>query len=641
MDKQSFLKSVSAFKSATAESLEKLASVATVEEHASGRVIIPFGGRIEFLGLVVEGEAEVRRAPAEQDAPVVGRIGPGEMMGEISLLTGEPAVAEVRAAGRCRVLTLPQKDVSEFLARNPAALQELARVLTTRLKAGPGTDETAADARKSATDPYALKAPTAGVSKVLVFNCQPASLKYKYIEFGGDAEVGGYVGPIGAAEADHKIAVKGKCIEEKATAPTHEAAIDIAIQALTDPGTGPIKDWKDVTVIGHRVVHGGDRYASATVVDGEVIDAIRDLSPLAPMHNPVNLAGIEHCAKKAPSVAQVAVFDTAFHQKMPAHAYTYAIPVEFTEKDRIRRYGFHGPSHKYVAYQAAAALKAPFHNLKLITIHMGNGTSISAIDHGRSIDTSMGFTPMEGLVMSTRAGDLDTGAVFHLMRKKGISAADMEAILNRDSGFKGVSGISADMIEILKAADGGNQRALLAVRMYCYRVKKYIGAYFAALEGLDALVFTGGIGENAAEIRTRVCQGLGGLGIALDESRNIAPVFDSNGVALLSDEDAAVKVFAIRTDEERMIAREALRAVGRSEINQGLQGKKDRPIPIGVSAHHVHLSTAHVEALFGKGRKLTFKSPLSQPGQFACVEQLTLIGPKGTIERVRVLGPER
>ena len=641
MDTITFLKSVAAFKGATGDSLKALAAGASMHDFASGAIIIPHGSRIEFVGLVVEGEAEVRSGPSAQDAPVIGRIGSAELMGEMSLLTGEPTIAEVRAVGRCRVLELPQFGMTLFMAANPSVLQALAKVLTARLTAHAAGEVARADARNSADDPYALKAPTAGVSRVLVFNCQPHSVKYAYIEFGGSAEREGVVTLAAGGDAVHRACAGGAETEAKVAAPTHEAAVALILASIADPKGGVVKDLKELTVVGHRVVHGGDRYVSATVITPEVVEAIAALAPLAPMHNPINLKGIDATRAAMPAVPQVAVFDTSFHQKMPAHAYTYAIPREFLENDHVRRYGFHGPSHKYVAYQAAAALKAPFHNLKLITIHMGNGASACAIDHGRAIDTSMGFTPMEGLAMATRAGDLDTGAVFHLMRAKGLSPAVMEEILNRDSGMKGISGTSADMKGLLAAAGAGDQRALLAVRIYCYRVKKYIGAYFAALEGLDALVFTGGIGENSAEIRARVCQGLDALGISLDEGRNAAPAFDRDGVALLSDDDAAVKIMAIRTDEERMIARDALRAVGRSELSQALQGKKDKPIPVGVSAHHIHLSTADVETLWGKGHRLTFKSPLSQPGQFACVEQCTLIGPKGSIERVRVLGPER
>jgi acetate kinase len=339
-----------------------------------------------------------------------------------------------------------------------------------------------------------------------------------------------------------------------------------------------------------------------------------------------------------PDVPQVAVFDTAFHQTMPAYVYRYALPEELYEDDGIRRFGFHGPSHQYVGLMAATYLKQRFSRLKMITCHLGEGASVCAIDHGRSIDTSMGLTPLEGLVMVTRCGDIDPSIVTYLMRK-GLSADEIDHLLYRESGMKGLSGLSGDTREIPDAANAGDPKAMLAADAFTYRLRKYIGAYHAALGGLDVLVFTGGIGENAAGVRSMACQDLWGLGILIDAVKNRA-VEGVEGVADISHPDSKVKVLVIRSDASRMIARETIRTLGYEAIQQQLQASQI-PIPIGVSAHHVHLSQDHVEKLFGPGHELTSKVPLSQPGQFACEEQVRLIGSRGSVERVRVLGPAR
>jgi acetate kinase len=387
-------------------------------------------------------------------------------------------------------------------------------------------------------------------------------------------------------------------------------------------------------------VHGGEGFSEATVITDEALTQIEALNPLAPLHNPVNVAGIREMRRLFAAVPHVAVFDTSFHHTLPAYAYLYGLPYELYEKKAVRRYGFHGTSHSYVTLRAAQFLGRRPNELEIVSCHLGNGSSLCAVDHGRSVDTTMGFTPAEGLIMGTRCGDVDAGILAFLERTEGMSATKSEELLNKKSGLLGLSGISSDMREILKAADTGQPRALLALKAYCYRVRKYIGAYVAAMGGLDAIVFTGGVGQGSAMVRALALQGLDCMGIKLDEQRNR----DARGfeeICRISADDSKITVLIVPTDEERMMAREALRALSRSYLTRVLEAQKQESFLVEVSAHHIHLTQEHVEALFGKGHQLTKHADLSQPGQYACKEQLTIVGPKGRIERVRVLGPTR
>lgn len=389
-----------------------------------------------------------------------------------------------------------------------------------------------------------------------------------------------------------------------------------------------------VDAVGHRVVHGGERFVRPTLIDDAVVQAIEELTPLAPLHNPANHAGILAARLALPDVPHVAVFDTAFHTTLPARARHYAI--DPTVLPDARRYGFHGTSHGYVARTAAAALDAPLETLRIITCHLGNGASICAIENGRSVETSMGMTPLEGLVMGTRSGDLDPGLVLQLLRE-GRDVDAVDTLLNRKSGLAGVSGTSGDMRDIETRAAEGDERCRLALKLFAHRLRKYIGAYAAAMGGVDAIVFTAGIGENSPGIRHRVAQRLDFLGARLDEDLNRdakvgrdTPVFD------ISDPTARVKLLVVATDEARAIAEHTAAIAEKADVVA-----ETRTIPIAVSARHIHLTQEAVEALFGPGHQLTPRNELSQPGQFACEETLTVVGPKRSLERVRVLGPTR
>jgi acetate kinase len=350
--------------------------------------------------------------------------------------------------------------------------------------------------------------------------------------------------------------------------------------------------------------------------------------------------GIREARRTFPAVPHVAVFDTAFHATLPSHVFLYGLPRELYEKHSIRRYGFHGSSHGYVALAAAQFLKRRPRGLKIVSCHLGNGASACAIDHGRSVDTSMGFTPGEGLIMGTRCGDVDAGVLAFLARTEGATQAELDELLNQKSGLLGLSGISNDMREVEKAAGNGDARALTALKAFCYRIRKYIGSYVAAMGGLDVLIFTAGIGQGSAGVRAAAVQGLRCMGIHLDEARN-RDARDGKSIARISTDDSPVTVLVVPTDEERMIARETLRTLSRNYLVRASAACQKEPILIEVSAHHIHLAQDHVEALFGPGHQLTRHSDLSQPGQYACKEQLTIVGPKGRIERVRVLGPTR
>ncbi len=389
---------------------------------------------------------------------------------------------------------------------------------------------------------------------ILVINAGSSSLKYQLLNPAtGDLLAKGLCERIGIdGKFTYKPQVDGK---EKLDAvdvamPTHSEAIATVLNALVDAKNGVIASMKEIDAVGHRVVHGGEKFAESVLITDEVMQAIEECNPLAPLHNPANIIGIKACQKLMPGVPMVAVFDTAFHQTMPPVAYTYALPYEYYEKDKVRRYGFHGTSHKYVARRAAAMLNKPIESLKLISCHLGNGSSVTAIDGGKSVDTSMGFTPLAGLPMGTRSGDLDAGILEYLMNKYNMNIGEMLTILNKKSGVQGVSGVSSDFRDLTAAGENGNARAALAVDMFNYGVKKLIGAYAAAMGGVDAVIFTAGVGENSADQRLAIASGLEFMGLKMDENANKC----RGEERVISAADSKVKVLLIPTNEELMIA---------------------------------------------------------------------------------------
>ena len=392
--------------------------------------------------------------------------------------------------------------------------------------------------------------------KVLVINAGSSSLKYQLLDTDNQEVLAkGLCERIGIdGKFTYKAPGKETIDAADVAMPTHSEAIQAVLNALVDEKNGVISSMKEIEAVGHRVVHGGETFACSVKIDEKVMAALEECIPLAPLHNPANITGIKACeAVMGKDVPQVGVFDTAFHQTMPAKAYTYALPYEYYEQDKVRRYGFHGTSHKYVAHKAAEYLEEPIERLKLITCHLGNGSSIAAVDQGKVVDTSMGMTPLAGLMMGTRCGDLDPSVVNYLKYTLNITGHELDEILNKKSGLLGISGVSSDKRDVEEAAAAGNKRAQLASDMLNYQIKKTVGAYIAAMGGVDAIIFTGGIGEHDAIARAKVCHHMDWLGIRIDTEKNKHPVGD---VCEITAWGAKVRTLVIATDEELMIARD-------------------------------------------------------------------------------------
>ena len=397
--------------------------------------------------------------------------------------------------------------------------------------------------------------------KVLVINAGSSSLKYQLMDTDTRTVLAkGLCERIGIdGRLTHKVPAKDLKLEFEIAMPTHAEAIQSVLDALTYAEHGVIRNMSEIDAVGHRVVHGGEKFAASARIDADVMAALEECIPLAPLHNPANITGIKACQAVMPSTPMVAVFDTAFHQTMPARSYIYALPYEYYEKDKVRRYGFHGTSHRYVSARAAALLGKPIEELKIITCHLGNGSSVSAIDGGRSVDTSMGFTPLAGVPMGTRSGDLDAGILEYLMNKYGMDIKEMLNVLNKKSGVLGISGVSSDFRDLEEAAKAGNDRAQLALDSFQYSVKKLVGAYAAAMGGVDAIVFTAGVGENDAVTRMAIASGLEFMGVKMDAEANNTRGHE----AVVSAADSKVKVLLIPTDEELMIAMDTAEIVGK------------------------------------------------------------------------------
>jgi len=388
--------------------------------------------------------------------------------------------------------------------------------------------------------------------KVLVLNCGSSSIKYQFIDTSLSIVLAkGMVERIGMSSAvlthqpydKDKIRIVGEILD-------HTIAIEYVIAVLLSPNHGVIKDKSEIDAVGHRVVHGGETFSGSVLINDEVMKALKDNIELAPLHNPPNIKGIQAAKALLKDVPQVGVFDTSFHVGMHSRAYLYGIPYELYKKYKIRRYGFHGTSHRYVSQRAASIIGKPIEELKIVTAHLGNGCSMAAVNHGKSVDTTMGFTPLEGLLMGTRSGDMDPSVILYIMAKEGLSLSEANTLLNKHSGLIGISGESSDMREIEQALSEGNKKAKMAFDVFTYRVKKYVGAYAAAMGGIDALVFTGGIGENSTLVRKEVCSDMEFLGIDFDDELNN----NVKGEATITKPNSKVKVFRIPTNEELVIA---------------------------------------------------------------------------------------
>lgn len=471
--------------------------------------------------------------------------------------------------------------------------------------------------------------------KILVFNAGSSSLKFGVFDMSAENSR--------VFKGEFERFQDGKCLfhyriggeqgeekERNESIATVEDAIIRVPQILREFG------YHDFDTVGHRVAHGGERFHDATLIDDGVLKYIESCTPLAPLHNPANLKAVTISHNLWPDVPQIAVFDTAFHHTIPDRAYTYAVPKEWRDKG-LRRYGFHGTSHKYVGLRVARELNKPVRDLQIISCHLGNGASICAINRGFSIDTSMGMTPLEGLVMGTRSGDVDPGMFTYLARELGLTVEEIEKQLYANSGLKALAG-SHDLREVEQKAASGDADAQLAINVYAYRVRKYIGAYAAAMGGVDVIAFTGGIGENSASMRRRVCDKFGFLGLYLDDGRNRAIKLKGFEAPQIQGLDSRVKVIVTQTCEQLMIAQETQYLLSTQQRDTQ---KRVWQVPVAVSARHVHVSQDAVEALFGKGHQLQKMRDLSQPEGWAAEETVEIVGVKGSFKNVRVLGPTR
>ncbi|HEX8961734.1 MAG TPA: acetate/propionate family kinase [Rhodocyclaceae bacterium] len=622
--------------------IAEIAALSTLRTFEGNEAIVECGEEGRFIGVLVSGHAEISVADQTGGRVVINQIAAGEVFGEMSVLTGDRTVADVIAGNRCFVLLIPQDTVSSRILVNPRAITYLAKLLADRTRAQ-AVDLTSsqlhAHAVAQSEDPYALSLKTEVPGRILALNFGLSQIHFGVYDTQDDRrDVHGVIDASGTA-AHIAIEAGGRTFRrERPLFPAAEffQVLFESMQLLDD---GFLFTPFEVVAVGHRVVHGGAKFSSSAIITPQVIADIEALSAFAPLHNPHNVEGIRAAMAFFPDVPHVAVFDTAFHHSLPPYAYLYGLPYDYYKKEGIRRYGFHGTSHRYVSLRAAEMLKRPLGELEIISCHLGVGASVCAIDHGRSVDTTMGMTPSDGLIMPSRSGSVDPAVMIHLAEHYRMDPEALGKLINAESGLKGISGISADIHEIEAAAEEGHHRALLAHKAFCYQVRKSIGAYVAAMGGVDVLAFTGDIGESSPLVRSLACQGLAYMGIKLDDGKNAA--VGARTDAVISTDDSPVKILVVANNDERLLAWEALRAIERNRITLAIKGQAEAPIPIEVSAHHVHLCQADVERLFGPGHQLTPEHELSQPGQFACAEKVDLIGPKGRIANVRVLGPTR
>ena len=638
MEHLSMLSGNPLFANFSQDELEEVVADSDMRSYRPGERVIRAGEPGTFFGVALEGSlrAEAQRPDGERE--VLGEIAAGDYFGEISLVSGGATTADVVAATRCKVLQIPHQVMSQALSRHPQAFQDMAKTITERLtRATPPATPPAAGPEPCAG--RAAEAPEAS-ARILVVHCEDQSLEYHYYDTDNEMNnVRGILGGVGSALATHT----SRAMRSEETVSVGETLADAAqsvVERLTSGDAAPVGDPAQITAVAHRVPHGGETYSRPVVVDDDVVNEIASAADLVCPANRSSLAGIEAFRRLLPDTPHVAVFDTAFFAALLPRAFMYPVPYDWYERHGVRRYGRDGLAHQQAALLAAAHLQQPVRGLGLVTCHIGPSSSVCAIREGRAIDVSAGLTALEGLPGATTSGDVDAGLVTHLAAVSGGDVQDVARALAEESGLLGISGVSGDLAELVQAADAGNERAELALDVLCYRLTKYFGAYWALLGDVDAVVFTGSAGAALPALRARVCRGLRRIGVELDDDLNQSPRPDTRGVSDVSFPGSSVRILIVPTDEPRMMAGAAAEAVGRGQVSAAILAKR-RPIPLGISAHHVHLSQEHVEALFGPGHELTFRAPLSQPGQFACEEAVDLVSQKGKVARVRVLGPAR
>lgn len=638
MDVVQLLSNHELFVGFTPEDLTAICAASEIRRFEPTEAIIRAGQPGRFLGVILEGRAEAVRIGEDGQEDRVGELTAHDYFGEMSLISGEPTTADVRAVTRCRTLLIPHEVMSASLSTHPQALHHLGRTVAERLRSIWATQEAGERAEPtpaSAGAPPERISASAAAARVLVVESHPTAVRYSYFDVERELENReGVVEHIGEPRARHTVRkLRGKTMTTAQG--TRKAAVETILDGLMEPG-GPVERIEDLSVIAHRVRHGGERFGEPMMVDDVLLAAIRQELSVGSEEAQANLELIEVCRELAPGVQQVAVFETAFFQTVPAHAYIYALPYELYRDRGLRRYGSHGVAHRQAALLAAAHLQRPLEDLRVVSCVLGSEPSVCAVSNGRAVDV----TARGGLPGLDGPGDLDPELVLRLSRGHGMSLDEVASLLAEEGGLRGLSGSRGGLDELAETAEGGDTRAALALDVMAHAIKRAVGASVAVLGGIDALAFIGPHGEAATTVRARALKGLEGLGLHLDPKLNASPEAGPDGLAELSPSLAPAKILLVPADGHRMIAGEVLDAIGRDDLAALFRSRR-LPIPIGISAHHVHLTQDDVEALFGPGHQLTFRGELSQPGQFACEEQVTLAGPRGTVERVRVLGPVR
>ena len=632
------------FESLNEETVAAIIDGSEMRTFEGNESIIRCGEEGRFMGVLISGHAEVSISDNTGGRLIISKLEAGDVFGEMSVLTGDRTVADVIAGNRCYVLLIPQDVVSSRILVSPRVVVYLSKLLVDRTRAQTidvTSNQMHAQALAQSEDPYALSIHTSVPGKILSINAGISQIQFGVYDTQDESlDLHGVLDRAEDEVVHITLTAGGVATKSEHAAFALPDVFKVLFELVQSLDAKYRFQSFDVIAVGHRVVHGGNKFSSATVITSQVLADIQSLSKFAPLHNPHNLEGIREGMAFFPGIPHVAVFDTAFHQSLPTFAYLYGLPYDWYKKEGIRRYGFHGTSHRFVSLKAAEVLKRPLGEMEIISCHLGIGASLCAIDHGRSVDTTMGMTPSDGLIMPSRSGSIDPAVMIHLMENYKLGPTELSTLINTESGLKGISGISSDIHEIEAAAEEGHHRALLAHKAFCYQIRKNIGAYVAAMGGVDVLAFTGDIGETSSAVRSLACQGLAYMGIKLDEEKNRA-LGTVKDFAVISTEDSAVTILVVKNDDDRLLAWEALRAIERNQISLSLAEHPAEPIPIEVSAHHVHLAQEDVDKLFGPGHQLTPEHELSQPGQFACAEKVNLVGPKGRISNVRVLGPTR
>lgn len=619
------------------EELERLAEQSQVRAFEVGEPIIGRGRPGQHVGVIIEGRVEVVGADAQGRATRLAELGEGDYFGEISLISGEPTTADVRASLPARVALIPHEALSAALTAHPAALRQLARTVSQRLRQQIAHQGGAPGAPMAPTEDPEPTEDVATTAQALVVQCTEGLLRYNFYDV--EHEIynrEGRIEGLGAAEATHiDMGLREKT--ESRIDPVLPGALRVVLESLTEPH-GSLGSPDGLSLVVHRITFGGERFTEPVLVDDEVATELREVAQAAPWETARAAETLELLREMLPDADHVAVFDTAFHQSLPPHAFLYALPYELYREEGLRRYGADGLAHHQAMLLAATHLGRLPEDLRLVTCDLSVRTSLCAISQGRAVDCTAGVSGLGGVPGPTTPGDLDPGILLRLQRE-GRDLKAVERLLTEGSGLNSLAGLEGGLTELALAAEGGHARATLALEIWAHQVKKHIGAYFAAMGGLDALVFTG-IHAGVASLRRAVCAGLVGLGIDLDERANQGSEPSADGITELSGTWSRTQVLLVPTDTQRMAASEALKALGRSSLARAFATRR-HPIPISISAHHLHLSQEDVEALYGEGHGLTVRLALSQPGQSACEEQVTLVGPRGAVERVRVLGPVR